>query len=241
MLICLVLQIIGWFAIWKQKKRPGLVLIGTGTAILFVGGLAGLTHEVRRTQEYAFAPLDTSSVESGEFVVTVLGTGFNPDSELPANSQVSGVFLSRLLEGTRICQALPKSTMLVSVAGTARTEVKAAFLAQISQLLRIDQDRLSLISDASSTLDEAESTARLVDHTNIIVVTSASHMKRAMMIFRSVGLDPIAAPTSYNFVRHGSPNDRVLPLWIPSTTGADSSQQWLYEFSALLWHRLTVQ
>ena len=215
------------------------MLISAGTLILFIGGLAGLTFEARRQQEYAFAPLDVTTVESGKFVVTVLGTGFNADPELPANSQVSGVFLSRLLEGTRICQSLPDSAMLVSIAGEASSESKTDFLDEITRLLKIDRSRINLISDAESTLDEAESTAAFVDDARVILVTSASHMKRASTVFESVGLNAIPAPTAYNYVRSGSFNGRILPRWIPSTEGINSSQQWLYETVALVWHQVS--
>lgn len=241
MTICLGMQLVGWLAMWRRQIRPGLAMIGAGTVILAVGGLSGVTYESRRKQEYTFAPLDVKTVGAGDPVVVVLGTGFNPDSELPANSRVSGVFLSRFAEGARICNQLPNSPMLVSVAGEATEKSKSDFLDEITQLFQVERSRIHLISHATSTRDEAKAAMDYVDGQKVIVVTSASHMVRAMTIFEDVGLIALPAPTAYQLTRRGSPGDRVLPRWIPSTDGVNSNHQWLYEMVALLWHRLGGQ
>jgi uncharacterized SAM-binding protein YcdF (DUF218 family) len=242
LIFSLLLQIIGWLAIWKQKKPAGLVLLGLATLVLTVGSLSGLTHDANRRLEYTYEPLDlaTMEVQPGvPIVVVVLGTGFNDDPTMPANSQVSGVFLSRLLEGTRIHRSTSDSQLLVSVAGDASEESKARFLSRIVDLLAIDATRVGLITSAESTVDEArEVRQKFADH-HIVLVTSANHMKRAMEIFSEVGLSPMAAPTGYYFARQGTSGDASWPLWIPSTDGIGSNHQWLYENVAMLWHRVS--
>jgi uncharacterized SAM-binding protein YcdF (DUF218 family) len=241
LIFSLLLQIIGWLAIWKQKKSLGLVLLGIATIALTVGGLSGLTHDAARRLEYTFEPLDPATINiqpTLPTVITVLGTGFNNDPSMPANSQVSGVFLLRLLEGTRIYRSTPNSQLLISVAGDATEESKARFLSSMMELLAIDTTHVGLIHNAESTAEEAKEARQKFPEHQIVLVTSAGHMNRAMAIFSDVGRPPIPAPTGYNFPRHGSSGDDVWRCWIPSTDGISANHQWLYENTAMLWHHL---
>ncbi|MEZ6126142.1 MAG: hypothetical protein R3C49_23685 [Planctomycetaceae bacterium] len=101
--ISLIAQLSGWAIWYRTGSCRSLRLIAVGTCILLLGSLSGLTHEARRSQEYLYPPLNlngnASMLDSSDEVIVVLGTGFNGDPQLPANSQVSGAFLSRLLEG----------------------------------------------------------------------------------------------------------------------------------------------
>ena len=237
MIIALILQFIGWLVIWKQRKRSGLALIGLGTAVLSIGGLSGLTDQARRNMEYAFEPFDVTELNPGQpALIVVLGTGFNDDPQMPANSQVSGTFLSRILEGARIYRSSSNARLLISVAGVASEQSKQSFLASMRDLLQLEADRVGLITTAKSTADEAEAASEQLGENQLILVTSAAHMKRAVAIFTDAGLKPTAAPTAYQFVRAGTSNDSALRRWIPSTHGINGNHQWLYEYVALLWH-----
>lgn len=239
--ICLILQTLGWLIRAKRKSKHGFTLIGLGTAILFFGSLAGLTYEQRRTLEYAHPPLNVANDldPTREVLAVVLGTGFNSDPELPANSQVAGTFHSRLLEGIRICRSHPQTRLLVSVAGDADPATKQKFLDQMVSLLQVDPARVAIITGARSTSDEAEEAAMRHNGEQVVVVTSASHMVRAFTIFTDNGLSPIAAPAEYWCARAGSPDGKLWPRWVPTTDGINSNHHWLYEQAASLWHTIS--
>lgn len=236
LLIALFLQAIGWI-LWWRNSRHGIRLIALGTVVLTVGSLAGLTYEQRRAMEHRYSPLEIGdALKQDSVLVAVLGTGFNADPDLPANSQVSGTFHSRLLESVRIYRNVPESRLLVSIAGDADSQAKQNFMTQIIALLNLDPARIDIITAAKSTSDEADTVAKLQNGEKIIIVTSASHMPRAMQIFQDQNLNPIAAPAEFWFPRSGSANDKLWPRWIPSTDGIGSNHQWLYEQIASLWH-----
>ena len=225
----------------RGKSKLAILLIATGTIILFVGGLAGLTYEKRRVLEYFHPPLDIAAdLKPGQPVLAViLGTGFNSDPELPPNSQVSSTFHARLLEGVRIYRSHPQTRLLVSIAGDADAAKKLEFFEQMTQLLQLDLTRVTVTTESKSTSDEAEEAVRQHEGEQVIVVTSASHMVRAMTIFQDAELSPIAAPTDYGFTRSGSPDEKIWPRWIPTTDGIGSNHQWLYERIASLWHKVS--
>ena len=241
MLICLSVQVVGWLIYLRKRNRTSLQIIAAGTLILLIGGLSGITYESARAREHAYQPLYvTSSLDGNQpALIVVLGTGFNPDPELPPNSQVSSTFHARLLEGVRILRQHPHSRLLVSIAGEADAETKRSFFDQMIELLQLDPSRVSIMTEAESTADEADEVARQRESEQIVVVSSAGHMMRAMEIFADKGLEPVAAPSEFWFPRAGSQEDKTWPRWIPSTNGINSNHQWLYETAASLWHKIS--
>jgi uncharacterized SAM-binding protein YcdF (DUF218 family) len=241
MLICLSLQVVGWLIYLRKRNRRSLQIIAAGTLVLVIGGLSGITYESARAREHSYQPLNVKTSLDGNqsALIIVLGTGFNPDPELPPNSQVSSTFHSRLLEGVRILRQHPHSRLLVSIAGDAAAPKKADFFDQMIELLRLDPSRVSIMTEAESTADEADEAARQRKDEQIVVVSSAGHMMRAMEIFEDKGLEPVAAPSEFWFPRAGSPGDNIWPRWIPSTNGINSNHQWLYETAASLWHKIS--
>jgi uncharacterized SAM-binding protein YcdF (DUF218 family) len=234
LVIALALQLTGW-AFWTRSPRRGQLLLALGTAILLLGSLAGLTYQTRRAAEFQYSPLSVDSLPDGPLQIVILGTGFNPDSQLPANSRVGGAFLSRLLEGIRIVRARPDSLLIVSIAGETPTQAKEQFWAEMKPLLGIDSTETLLLTTAQSTLDEAQLVQPLNNGQPLVLATSAGHMPRAVRIFAAEGLQVLPAPTDYGFVRAGSSKDRIWPRWIPSTDGLGSNHAFLYEAVAGAW------
>ena len=239
LLIALMLQLSGWtFWLKRRDSRKGLRLIASGTGVLLLGSLSGFTFESQRAAQFLYPPLDVASLPPGPLQIVVLGTGFNPDPELPANSRVGGTFLSRLTEGVRVLRARPEAELVVSIAGETAAANKRQFWQEFSPILGLGETRCRLITEAESTLDEARMVAELNDGRLVVLATSAGHMPRAVQIFCDEGLDIIAAPTDYGFVRKGSEKDRTWERWIPSTGGLGSNHAWLYESIAGIWQRL---
>ncbi len=239
LVLALSLQLAAWFL--RSRRRTALSLAAAGWTLLLVGSLPVLSYESNRSRERIHPPLDASKAAAdAPAAIVVLGTGFNPDPELPANSRVSGGFHARLLEGLRLFRELPQSRLIVSVANIrASREDKEAFLAGMLALLQVDPGRVELIAEAESTEDEARLASQLLRPGEpLVLATSAGHMPRAMATFANAGFEPIAAPCDFVYPRRGSPNDRWWRQWIPSAGGAGSTQQMLYETTASLKQRL---
>ena len=92
------------------------------------------------------------------------------------------------------------------VAGTA-TQTSKAVLADLCRTLVIAQERVRLLTTARVTEDEARLVAGITAGAPLVLVTSAAHMSRAMMLFRGAGMDPAASPTDYLTPRPGAPRE----------------------------------
>jgi uncharacterized SAM-binding protein YcdF (DUF218 family) len=235
--IALLVQVLALGFWWKKRPTAALRTFAIAFAFLLLGSLSGWTYNQRRQAEFMYPPLHVDRIEHKPSapLVVVLGTGFNSDPELPFTSQVSGTFLARLLEGVRVHRLYPDSKLVVSIAGRATEAEKREFFAQMTKLLSLDPQKIVLITTAKSTDDEVLAVQELSSGHATIVVTSAGHMPRAMILFETAELSPIAAPTEFGFARAGSPNDKIWQRWIPSTDGIGSNHQWLYESVAMVW------
>ena len=92
-------------------------------------------------------------------------------------------------------------------------------------------------SDSRDTYESAHNTWKLLggQRTQIILVTHAAHMPRAMMIFRRVGFEVTPAATGYT----------TAALWlfrdfIPSAAGLNRSRTFLHEVIGLGWYHLRI-
>ena len=237
LVISLLLQIVGW-CLYRKRRRAAIIALLLGTSTLLLGSLSGWTYEQSRDSEFRYPPLQSGGIPSGNIVIVVLGSGFNPDPQLPANSQVGGAFLSRLLEGVRLWRLRPDAELVISIAGTATDQQKSDFFDGMRSLLGLQSANVRLLTTAESTLDEALLVRDLAAGRTVLLATSAGHMPRAMRIFKSEGLMVVAAPTDYGFVRRGSPRDRWWPRWIPSAEGIGTNHGWLYEQVAGIWQTI---
>lgn len=242
LIIGLMIQSVAWLCWVKQRRGWFTFLTAIAFLILIVGSLPVFSFDSNRNREFKHRPLDPS-VDldgGGPVLIYVLGTGFNPDPELPPNSRVSGTFLSRFLEGYRIYQSRPNTRLLVSIANKdANPKDKQAFLTEITELLSLDPKRVDLITEAQSTEDEARLLkSHLLENEQLVLASSASHMPRAIATFKALKYQPKAAPTDFHYPRAGSAEDKVWIPWIPSADGINSSHQWIREVLASRWQKL---
>ena len=63
--------------------------------------------------------------------------------------------------------------------------------------LGVKQEDIIRLDTTKDTKDEAIETKRVVGDEALILVTSASHMKRSVLLFQKEGLNVIASPTNH--------------------------------------------
>ena len=93
------------------------------------------------------------------------------------------------------------------------------------------------ISDKpANTVEEAEEyVKKFGTGMPLVIVTSATHMKRAVRIFRSKGLKIIPAPCNF-LVKHGT--QKTKGRWIPSGGNIRMMETAIHEYAGLMWARI---
>lgn len=172
----------------------------------------------------------------GEYDIIVLGSGHVYNKNLSANDQLSTDALSRLVEAIRIFRLKPGSRLILS-GYKGQTEIShAAVLYSAALDLGIDSSSIFLQTVPSNTLEEAMEYKKLFGRKNLIVVTSAYHMPRAIKLFRANGLQPIASSASF-LVNKQKRNH--LTWLIPSSENVRFMDLAVHEYIGILWFRLT--
>ena len=165
--------------------------------------------------------------------VMVLGGGYQPEQPWVVTGQLSESSANRLLEGLRLWHMNSDALLLVS--GADRREGKesmARAYAQVASDMGVPSEQMRVLDTVTDTGEEAKATASLLGPgAKILLVTSASHMPRAIRHFEQAGLKPIAAPTHYLALRDDASS---LGYWIPSSRHLQKSERAFYEWLGML-------
>ena len=102
----------------------------------------------------------------------------------------------------------------------------------------INPESILMETQSKDTAEQAVNIRKIVGNAPFIMVTSASHMKRAVGMFRRQGLQPIPAPTDYWVATdHAlSPAD-----FFPSPDNLRKLQIALHEYMGIGWAKLRGQ
>jgi uncharacterized SAM-binding protein YcdF (DUF218 family) len=183
-------------------------------------------------------PLQVASDAPGAQAIIVLGGGsetFRADGlALSVPGEASAL---RALEAARVYLLVPTSVVIPSggpggVAG--RGEPESTVIRRILEANGIPSDRIVEEDRASSTREEALALAEMLSArgvSRLIVVTSPTHMRRALGALAAAGLAPIGSPSR----EHSQSRPPAGPL-LPSEDALRDSRQALREVMALIYY-----
>ena len=206
--LSLILLAVALFFAFRRKiswavRLPLLLAL----LILFFGSFNGTALLLMRPLETTYTPLAVGGVPfpndalKSRYVV-VLGGGATFIPDVPPASRLSDASLSRLVEGVRLVNLLPK-TQLVFTGGEVDSPIPIADAMTMGAIsMGVSPQRIHPIPSARDTAEEIESISKVVGKQPFILVTSAAHMPRAMKLCQARGLNPIAAPAQFIADRH---------------------------------------
>ena len=213
-----------------QVSARVLLAAGVGVFLLFAG--PGPVDRLLGGLENRYPPL----VEVPEVAwVVVLGSGNAHSQDRPATTVLSETGMARLAEGLRVLQHNPGARLLLTGGAMDGPRSHAEVAAAAAMELGLAAERIVVDSAPRDTAGEATRVREHVGGAPLVLVTSASHMPRAMALFRAQGLAPVPAPTAY-LVR---PERSFQPADIlPSARRLHRSERLLHEYVGMLWARL---
>jgi len=238
-LMCMPLSIAGLFMLAgmvmlfasRRQILAKALLIG-GILVAFGAAWTPVADRLLGPLERHYPVLRDMSEVQGIGYVVVLGGGHNSDARLPETGQLSGASLARLIEGIRLHRLLKDGQLVFSGGAVFDPVPHAQVMAGAAVSLGVDEGRIVLLDQARDTAEEVMAVRELLGKKRFVLVTSASHMPRAMFFFRSAGMQPVAAPTDYLVKDSGvsHPED-----YFPSAAALRRTERALYEYLGLLW------
>ena len=199
----------------KRKKAAKFVFI---FAFIFFSltSTAYLPRYLITKMESKFVPFigDQFPHRDDTVFIQSLGGGYTVDPRLEPTGQLSWVSLGRLAEAIRIARMFDKSVLVVSGNIASGGESMASVSRKAAIQLGWEDKRIINLETPATTQQEAIAfTQRFGKKVNLIVVTDAIHMPRAMKFFREQGITPFPAPTNYLIKK----DETLFSLgWIPS-------------------------
>ncbi len=228
--LSLELLFVGLFLLWfTRRQRAGKALVTCAAMLLL--GLSNLftSNALLRPLEHRYPPLaigQGGAVAPDVTFIAVLGGWADDDPDVPITSHVSAELMVRLIEAVSLHREIPGSKLILSGGSDS-----AVGMAKIAEALGVSAKDILPLSEPRDTNEESQQIAPIVGSQRFILVTSASHMPRAMGLFRKRGLQPIAAPTDYLAPRHRLESDDFFPDGFKLF----KSQIAFYEYLGLAW------
>ncbi len=219
----------------KRKKTARVFLI-LAFLDMFVFGVSPLPVYLMKSLEQEYSPINTDNINK-KLPVMVLGGGHVNDPDLSPIHQLSGVALSRLTEGIRLYKKMEGTTLILSGYSSKKERVtQAEVMAKTALSLGVQaKDTIMLTKPASTWQEAAELKKRLGTDKKFILVTSASHMPRAIQTFKSQGLEPIAAPANFQ-IKKGPKT--VVYNWWPSYSKIKYTEKAIHEYAGMWYYKL---
>jgi len=192
-----------------------------------------LTFSVLPTAYYLSKPLERQYppllvAEQSLDYILVLGSSGVHDQTLPITGQLSATALSRFSEALRLYYANPNATLVLSGSGFGDSKSHAQLLQTLATSFSIPEKRIIRLDETKDTHQEAQQMSALINGKKAALVTSATHMPRAMQLFQHYNTFPIPAPTLYL----AKTNQHELPAYyyIPSAYQAYKVEVAFHEY-----------
>jgi len=234
LILLAVLGLIYWRCAWGR----GVVCL----SLLLFWGLS--TEPVRdalsKPLEFTYAALDINKLEANNSVIVLLGGGIYENAPEYGGADA---LRSYAMMRTWYAAYLAKQTGM-DIYATGGVPLSQGDDAEGDVMLRqliafgLPEDTLFAESSADNTWQNASYIKKLLNEKHIkqiVLVTSAWHMPRAVWCFEKQGLEVVAAPTDYMTSQRVYDMRSYVPRW---TVFSDSGQV-LHEYLGLLWYQLS--
>jgi uncharacterized SAM-binding protein YcdF (DUF218 family) len=209
-----------------QRRRAAAVLGTVATLLVYLCALPPVGAALLRPLEMRYR---TPGAIDGVRKVVVLGSGYAPRVGVSSVTAEDREGLVRIVEGVRIARGIPGVRLILSGGAPPGREPAAYGYARLARDLGMDPAALVVLDRARNTAAEATAIHAALGSEPFLLITSASHMPRAMRLMERSGAQAIPVPT-------GQETD--LPCHfdclLPSCRGLGMTERALHEYLGLV-------
>ncbi len=216
---------------WPKRRLGPVLLLLSGLLLLFyampvTGGF--LLHSLEKRNWHYAQP---AKLQARGVRTLVVLSGSQRGGKLTVGDRLSSDTLRRVLEGVRLWRGIPDSRLVLSGGSFIHKTAIGGAMAELAWDLGVPAKKILVEADSWDTDEQARRLAHLLGSEPFALITSASHMPRALAIFRGYGLKPLPAPA--DFITKG----RKLTFYsfLPQVGGLNASEVALYEYLGLTW------
>ncbi|KXI28523.1 YdcF family protein [Paraglaciecola hydrolytica] len=168
--------------------------------------------------------------------IVVLACNYFEDEELPFVSRWPNCSLQRNMHTAMMYQAYPLPIYLAGdVLGHNDKIAQAMHNKQFFEKFGVPAEDIFTIAKGRSTETEVSALVSILDGKKIALVTSASHLPRAVAYFSTLGIDVIPVP-----VEHFSRRKIEFSLGLPNALSLYRSERAIHEYLGLIYQRFLL-
>lgn len=201
-----------WFTRWQKSAKA---LMSVSWLILLLISLQPVADKMLKPIEDTYPTW--RGTEKVDYIV-VLGGGYTWNPKWAPSSNLISNSLPRVAEGVRLWQANPGAKMIFTGARAITNPVSTAEAgARVAESLGVPRSQIMTLDEPKDTEEEAASVAKAIGQQPFLLVSSASHLPRAVIFFRNAGLQPIPAPANQLAIESPlNPWERITPspVWL---------------------------
>jgi len=196
-----------------------------------------LPYTILNSLESSYEPVFVEQLNNSEeeFYIVVLGGGHGFDDRLPPNSLLSLNALGRLTEGIRLHRQLPNSRLVMSGFSASGGTTQAEMIKKTAILMGVAEEKILMQKEPGNTFQEAKYfSERFTDAQNVLLITSAAHMPRAVMMFTMFDVEVIPSPT--NFRLKG--DKKISYIGFPSVNNMIQMRVGMNEYAGMMRYKI---
>ena len=214
--LLLLLMAVGIALLWFSRfQRTGKLCVSLGWLLLLLLSLQPVADSLLKPIEDKYP---TWRDEKRVQYVVVLGGGYTWNPSWAPSSNLINNSLPRLTEGIRLWYENPGSKLIFTGAAAKTNPVSTAEAgARVAESLGIPRSEIIVLDKPKDTEEEAAVVKEAIGDAPFLLVTSASHLPRAMIFFRRAGLTPLPAPANQLAIESPlNPWERAIPspVWL---------------------------
>jgi uncharacterized SAM-binding protein YcdF (DUF218 family) len=240
-----ILILLAIFLHRKRNWQSGLLLVAL--ALLWLGGNRWVSFSLARSLEWRYLP--QGEIPAAE-VIVILGGATEPAQFPRPLVELNGAG-DRVVYGASLYQQGRAPHILLSGGALTLLEERdsspAQEMAALLEMMGVPQDALWLEDRSQNTYENALFAGQILAEKGIqrvILVTSAMHMPRAVLLFEEQGLEVIPAPTDFTVTQAGWDSlmsfqmPEALLYLLPNSSSLSLTTNTLKEYFGLLVYRL---
>jgi uncharacterized SAM-binding protein YcdF (DUF218 family) len=232
-LFILILTISGlWLCIRKSYK--------VGIFNLFVGGLIWFAS-ITPVSDFMMRPLEAGFTipkdPKGDVIIVLGGGAYDHVRDLSGTGFPAGESLGRLVTAARLQKSMKTPVIVSSGQVNPQRGAEAPIARRLLTDLGIPHDKVIAETKSRDTIENARYTqvlCRKLGYKNPIVVTSAYHMKRALLSFQKVGLTVQPFPANF---RTGKKRPYVWEDYLPNLPALETFSAAMREYIGLVFYQ----
>ncbi len=226
-LITLLLWVGIFSLLFRQSRRIARYCMISALLIYVVFATGPVSFWLLGKLEYRYDYLSDTSQLGDVGHIVVLAAHAEDNRSVPPSSRVNSSTAFRLMEAIRILELLPESKILISGSRHVTAVMKEVLIS-----MGVDDEHILVDPNAFNTFESAINVAGMVGKERVVLVTSAGHMPRSILVFRKVGIEPVPAPT--DFLTY---TNYLAISYLPSPLHLRNSDLAIHEYLGMLWYR----